>query len=125
MRASKAPSRDAALAATNDAQVGASLFHQAGCDICHITSLTTAPAGTVINGGAFVVPAGLGNKIFHPYSDFLLHDMGTGDGIAQVNNPNTVQLDMSMNDKDRTDPLWGVLTRNELHHTGAIVRRYN
>src|SRR5882672_7035926 len=72
MRASKAPSRDAALAATNDAQVGASLFHQAGCDICHMASLTTAPAGTLINGGAFTVPAALGNKTFYPYSDFLL-----------------------------------------------------
>src|SRR6266850_2406347 len=52
MRASKAPSRDTRLAATNDAQVGASLFHQSGCDICHITTLTTAPTGAVINGGA-------------------------------------------------------------------------
>jgi len=123
MRASRAPSRDAALAATNDAQVGASLFHQAGCDICHITSLTTAPAGTVINGGAFVVPAALGNKIFHPYSDFLLHDVGTGDGIAQVNNPNTGQLDQTMKNKVRTAPLWGVRTRNELMHDGENYTR--
>ena len=41
----------------------------------------TAPPGTQINGGAFTVPAALGNKIIHPYSDFLLHDIGTGDGI--------------------------------------------
>ena len=34
-----------------------------------------------INGGAFTVPEALGNKIIHPYSDFLLHDVGTGDGI--------------------------------------------
>src|SRR5205823_1805655 len=52
MRATKAPSRDAALAATASAQAGASLFHSIGCDICHIASLTTAPAGTLINGGA-------------------------------------------------------------------------
>ena len=32
---------------------------------------------------AFTVPAALGNKIIHPYSDFLLHDIGTGDGIVQ------------------------------------------
>lgn len=123
MRASKAPSRDTRLAATNDAQVGASLFHQAGCDICHITTLTTAVAGTVINGGAFVVPAALGNKIFHPYSDFLLHDVGTGDGIAQVNNPNTGQLDQTMKNKVRTAPLWGVRTRNELMHDGENYTR--
>src|SRR5438046_917902 len=39
MRASKAPSRDARLAATGDAQTGASLFHSVGCDICHIPTL--------------------------------------------------------------------------------------
>jgi CxxC motif-containing protein (DUF1111 family) len=26
----------------------------------------------------------LANKVIHPYSDFLLHDVGTGDGIAQT-----------------------------------------
>src|SRR5262249_50224353 len=30
------------------------------------------------------VPDALGGKVFHPYSDFLLHDIGTGDGIAQT-----------------------------------------
>jgi len=29
------------------------------------------------------VPAALGNKIIHPFSDFLLHDIGTGDGIVE------------------------------------------
>ena len=132
MRATKAPSRDARLAATNDAQTGASLFHSIGCDICHINTLTTAAAGTVINGGAFVVPAALGSKIIHPYSDFLLHDVGTGDGIAQVNIPGSNTLDQSMKNKLRTAPLWGVRTRNELMHDGlnytrneAILRHAN
>src|SRR5947207_9118486 len=132
MRATKAPSRDARLAATNDAQTGASLFHSIGCDICHINTLTTAAAGTVINGGAFVVPAALGSKIIHPYSDFLLHDVGTGDGIAQVNIPGSNTLDQSMKNKLRTAQLWGVRTRNELMHDGlnytrneAILRHAN
>ena len=132
MRATKAPSRDAALAATASAQAGASLFHSVGCDICHIATLTTAPAGTLINGGAFTVPAALGSKTFHPYSDFLLHDVGTGDGIAQVINPNTGQLDQTMKNKLRTAPLWGLRTRNELMHDGenytrneAILRHAN
>jgi len=132
MRATNAPSRDARLAATASAQAGASLFHSIGCDICHIASLTSAPPGTVINGGAFVVPAALGNKIIHPYSDFLLHDVGTGDGIAQVNIPGTNNLDQSMKNKVRTAPLWGVRTRNELMHDGenytrneAILRHAN
>jgi CxxC motif-containing protein (DUF1111 family) len=123
MRATKAPSRDTRLAATNDAQVGASLFHSVGCDICHIPTLTSAPAGTLINGGAFTVPPALGNKIFHPYSDFLLHNVGTGDGIAQVTFPGSNTLDQSMTNKVRTAPLWGVRTRNELMHDGANYTR--
>jgi CxxC motif-containing protein (DUF1111 family) len=85
--------------------------------------LTTAAPGTLINGGAFTVPNALGNKIIHPYSDFLLHDVGTGDGIAQVNDPNTGQLDQSMKNKMRTAPLWGMRTRNELMHDGLNYTR--
>src|SRR6266568_2243317 len=132
MRATKAPSRDSRLAATSSAQAGASLFHSIGCDVCHMATLTTAPAGTLINGGAFTVPAALGNKNIHPYSDFLLHDVGSGDGIAQVIDPNTGQLDQTMKNKMRTAPLWGVRTRNELMHDGenytrneAILRHAN
>jgi CxxC motif-containing protein (DUF1111 family) len=123
MRASRVPSRDTGLAATADAQTGASLFHQAGCDICHITTMTTAPAGTLINGGAFTVPAALGNKIIHPYSDFLLHDVGTGDGIVQTNVAGTSNLDQSTRNKLRTAPLWGMRTRNELMHDGENYTR--
>ena len=123
MRASKAPSRDTRLAATASAQAGASLFNQIGCNICHITTLTTAAPGTLINGGAFTVPNALGNKIIHPYSDFLVHNVGTGDGIAQVIDPNTGQLDQSMANKMRTAPLWGMRTRNELMHDGLNYTR--
>src|SRR5262249_17345016 len=73
MRSLKVPPRDTALANTADARAGATLFDQIGCDTCHTASFTTAPEGTVINGGAFTVPAALGNKIIHPFSDFLLH----------------------------------------------------
>ena len=109
MRATQAPPRDTALAATSDAVTGANLFNQIGCNICHVTSITTAPAGTVINGGAFTVPAALGNKIIHPYSDFLLHDVGTGDGIVQNGGQATAN-------KMRTAPLWGLRTRDRLMH---------
>ena len=34
------------------------------------------------------VPDALGGKVIHPYSDFLLHDVGTGDGIAQTQHAN-------------------------------------
>jgi len=32
---------------------------------------------------SITVPDALGNKIIPPYSDFLLHDIETGDGIVQ------------------------------------------
>jgi hypothetical protein len=38
-----------------------------------------------------VVPEALGNKIIHPYSDFLLHDIGTGDGIVQAGPQDTAE----------------------------------
>lgn len=109
MRATQVPPVDATLAATSDAKAGATLFNQIGCNICHVTSITTAPAGTVINGGAFTVPAALGNKVIHPYSDFLLHDVGTGDGIVQNGGQATANM-------MRTTPLWGGRTRDRLMH---------
>ncbi len=118
MRATQAPPRDTALAATSDAVTGANLFNQIGCNICHVTSITTAPAGTVINGGAFTVPAALGSKIIHPYSDFLLHDVGTGDGIVQNGGQATAN-------KMRTAPLWGLRTRDRLMHDLLTFTRNN
>jgi len=82
MRASRVPPRDEKLAATPEAQRGSKLFERIGCAKCHLSTLTTAKAGTKVNGGQFTVPDALGEKTFHPFSDFLLHDVGTGDGIA-------------------------------------------
>ncbi|HZD93969.1 MAG TPA: di-heme oxidoredictase family protein [Candidatus Sulfotelmatobacter sp.] len=109
MRASQVPPRDAALSATANAITGSNLFNQVGCNICHVTSITTSAAGTVINGGAFTVPAALGNKIIRPFSDFLLHNVGTGDGIVQNGGQATAN-------KLRTVPLWGGRTRDRLMH---------
>jgi len=116
MRATQAPPRDTALAATSDAVTGANLFHNIGCDICHVSSITTAPAGTSINGGAFTVPAALGNKIIHPYSDFLLHNVGTGDGIVQNGGQATAN-------KMRTTPLWGLRNKSRLMHDLSTFTR--
>ncbi len=116
MRSSKAPPRDAVAAATPSAQNGSILFDAIGCNICHVRNINTAPAGTVINGGAFTVPAALGDKTIHPFSDFLLHDVGTGDGIVQNGGQST-------RNKVRTPPLWGVRARDRLMHDGASVSR--
>jgi CxxC motif-containing protein (DUF1111 family) len=95
--------RDSALAASATAQTGQQLFKIIGCATCHVSTIVTAPAGTVIDGGAFTVPDALGNKIIHPYGDFLLHDIGTGDGIVQNPPEDTAN-------KLRTVPLWGLRT---------------
>jgi CxxC motif-containing protein (DUF1111 family) len=114
MRATKAPPQDEHVAASPDAQVGRQLFNQVGCVICHISNLRTAAPGTLINGGQFTVPPALGNKIIHPFSDFLLHNVGTGDGIVQNGGSST-------RNKLRTAPLWGLRTRGRLMHDGEAL----
>jgi CxxC motif-containing protein (DUF1111 family) len=109
VRGTKVPPRDAALAESPDGLAGQTLFEGMGCNTCHVESITTAPAGTVINGGAFTVPDALGNKIIHPFSDFLLHDIETGDGIVQTPPQDTAN-------KLRTAPLWGLRMRPRFMH---------
>jgi len=109
VRGTKVPPRDAALAESPDGLAGQALFEEIGCNTCHVESITTAPAGTVINGGAFTVPDALGNKIIHPFSDFLLHDIKTGDGIVQTPPQDTAN-------KLRTAPLWGLRIRPRFMH---------
>ncbi len=115
MRSLKAPPIDAVQAATSDAKAGAQIFTAIGCNICHVPTQTTAPAGTVFNGGQLTIPAALGSITFHPYSDFMLHDVGTGDGI--------VQGPVSAMNQLRTPPLWGLRTRTRMMHDGLSVTR--
>src|SRR5206468_2459029 len=84
LRATKAPARDTVLAATPAARRGSELFDAIGCATCHVRTLVTAAAGTAINGGTDTIPPALGEKAFHPFSDFLLHNVGTGDGIVMA-----------------------------------------
>src|SRR5207245_1659970 len=84
VRATKAPPRDTVLAKTPKARAGSALFDKIGCAVCHVRALTTAPAGTPINGGKLTIPPALGEKTFHPFGDFLLHNVGTGDGIVMA-----------------------------------------
>ena len=135
MRSTKAPSRGPITSAVLS---GERLFNQIGCAICHVPSITTAAPGTVVNGGAFTVPDALGNKTIHPYSDFLLHNIGTGDGIPFLP---TAEFASTAN-QIRTAPLWALRTRNRLMHDGltfteqeairrhggqaaSVTRRYN
>jgi CxxC motif-containing protein (DUF1111 family) len=134
IRATKAPARDSQLANGAAAKKGVGLFIKIGCATCHVETLTTAPAGTKINGGTFVIPPALGSVAFHPWGDFLMHDVGTGDGILQATREHygtrVFQLMsdyMSKQDfegsrnKIRTAPLWGVRLRPRLMHDGAAL----
>lgn len=111
MRSTKAPSRGPL---TDEVNAGETLFKRIGCAICHTANIVTAPAGTPINGGALTVHPALGNKIIHPYSDYLLHDIGTGDGIPIQPTPQYA----STANQIRTAPLWALRTRNRLMHDG-------
>lgn len=109
IRGTQAPPRDTAIAATPDALAGQQMFEAVGCNICHVESITTAPAGTPINGGAFTVQQALANTVIHPFGDYLLHDIGTGDGIVQTGPGDTAA-------KMRTAPLWGLRTKSRYMH---------
>jgi len=134
MRATKAPARDTLLARAAPAKAGSALFDKIGCVTCHVRTLTTAAAGTAINGGTFTIPPALGDKTFHPFGDFLLHNVGTGDGIVmampehygrRVYQIKWKELSLDSiartQNKVRTAPLWGVRLRPRLMHDQASV----
>jgi CxxC motif-containing protein (DUF1111 family) len=108
MRSTKAPPRGDTTSA--DVGLGKTIFENIGCASCHTESITTATAGTVFPGG-FAVDSSLGDKIIYPYGDFMLHNIGTGDGIVQNGGAGTRNM-------VRTAPLWGLFTRTRLMHDG-------
>jgi Tol biopolymer transport system component len=112
MRATMAPPRDRTLVPDDATDPGSLLFDQIQCSVCHIRDIHTASPHAVFNNGTFFVGDALGNKTIHPFGDFLLHDIGTGDGIVETNGELT-------RNKVRTAPLWGVRTRERLMHDGG------
>lgn len=111
MAATRAPGRGPI---TSQVTTGSTRFDQVGCSVCHTRTFTTAAPGTLINGGAFAVPAALGSKIIHPFSDFALHNVGTGDGIVQNAGQSTAN-------QIRTPPLWGIRARGRFMHDGLTI----
>jgi len=96
---------------------GFKVFKSIGRAACHLPELVTADASTWINGRTFRVPKALGKKKFHPYGDFLLHDIGTGTNMLREG------MLPDARGKIRTAPLWGVGTRQAngepLLHNGS------
>ena len=96
---------------------GRAVFRNVGCASCHVDS--SVSTGALATASAFRTPATTnngvpGNTAFHPFSDFLIHDMGTlGDQIG-LNAGDSVAQARQM----RTAPLWGLRFRNKLLHDG-------
>jgi CxxC motif-containing protein (DUF1111 family) len=102
------------------AVAGALLFAQTGCQFCHVPTLTTASnpvtfVAPTINGTPISASLNrtLANVTYHPYSDFLLHDMGAlGDGISDgIAGPTMM----------RTATLWGLRSREVFLHDGRAT----
>jgi CxxC motif-containing protein (DUF1111 family) len=84
---------------------GQTVFQNVGCAGCHVLTTFKTPA-TTGNG----VP---GNFSFNPFSDFLVHDMGSlGDRIGNWGDQIAVTHRM------RTAPLWGLRFRTLFLHDG-------
>jgi CxxC motif-containing protein (DUF1111 family) len=86
---------------TDSVVAGEQVFLQIGCSSCHQPTLRTGPS-----------PITALNRVdFHPYSDFLLHDMGSlGDRIVQG---------QASGQQMRTQPLWGLRNTNRFMHDAA------
>ena len=77
----------------DDAEVmaGGAIFSEAGCDGCHLPTLSTGRSNLSV----------LDRVTFHPYTDLLLHDMGPelDDGYTEG---------VALTSEWRTPPLWGI-----------------
>ena len=81
-------------------RVGQQVFTAIGCVACHVPALTTGPSANPL----------FDRKPVALFSDLLLHDVGTGDGIRQV---------AAQPEEIRTPALWGLRLRRPLLHDGS------
>ncbi|MCG5054204.1 MAG: hypothetical protein KA712_14665 [Myxococcales bacterium] len=93
-----------------DTAAGEALFRKVGCDSCHRPAYQTQ--AVMVRG---VPSAALSNRDVFLYSDLLLHDVGTGDQIAQG---------AAAGAEFKTPALWGMARNVGLMHDGraATVR---
>lgn len=85
---------------TRDVVDGQQVFNSLGCAACHVATLQT---------GSHPIRA-LDRVTYHPYSDFLLHDMGAlGDGL---------EMGAARGNEMRTAPLWGLRFVTTYLHDG-------
>lgn len=88
---------------TADSLAGEQIFESIGCSECHVGTLTTGSSSIAL----------LDHQTYHPYSDFLLHDMGSlGDGLEMAS---------STGAEMRTEPLWGLRFVTRYLHDGRAT----
>ena len=85
---------------TPQVQRGEQVFSQIGCASCHVPTMMTGPNSV----------AALSKKPVNLFSDLLLHDIGTGDGIEQG---------LATGNDFRTAPLWGLSRRDRFMHDAS------
>lgn len=83
-------------------RAGERVFTEIGCATCHVPSLMTGPSGSAV----------FDRKPVPLFSDLLLHDIGTGDGIPQG---------AATEHEIRTPALWGLRFRRPLLHDGSAT----
>ncbi len=98
------PERDQSEIGESQVIRGERIFMQIACAKCHVPSFHTGVSPSVRAAQASPIPAALLNKDVRPYSDFLLHDMGStlNDGVS---------LGVAKPGEYRTPPLWGLRFR--------------
>jgi CxxC motif-containing protein (DUF1111 family) len=104
---------------TSQTTAGETVFNNIGCNVCHIQSYTTNQNVTLktTKGTQTSVVSSLSNVTFSPYTDFLLHDLGSGDSGGIPFLPHgTGQATLTM---WRTSPLWGL--SNVLAKSGGLM----
>lgn len=87
---------------TGSAVLGENLFLSAGCANCHVPTLMTGPHPNPL----------FDRKAVALFSDLLLHDIGTGDGIVQGS---------AEAREIRTPALWGLRLRRPFLHNGSAA----
>ncbi len=86
---------------TTNALYGRDIFNSIGCKTCHTPQYTTTDVGI----------APLSYKTIRPFSDFLLHDLGTAD----------ICLGQATRREFRTEPLMGVRFMEFFMHDGGAT----
>jgi CxxC motif-containing protein (DUF1111 family) len=88
---------------TADVNDGEGVFNRIGCASCHVATLRSGSSPI----------AALDNKVYHPWSDYLLHDMGAlGDGL---------EMGDAKGAEMRTAPLWGLRFVTTYLHDGRAT----